>query len=74
MLISPFSIMKSHVFQSANEHKGMKVRSAPGDMVANQHHIWVTKIIATWRKNKVRHVISDHFISKIGHRKRLRLD
>ena len=29
--------MNGHVFQAANEHIGMEVRSAPGDMVANQH-------------------------------------
>ena len=37
MLISSFSIMKDHKFQSANEHKGIEVRPASGDMVANQH-------------------------------------
>ena len=37
MLISPFSIMNGHVFQSGNEHKGIGVRPAPGDAVANQH-------------------------------------
>ena len=35
MLISLFLIMNGHVFQSANEHKGIEVRSAPGNMVTN---------------------------------------
>ena len=29
--------MNGHVFQSANEHKGIEVRAHPHDMVANQH-------------------------------------
>ena len=37
MLISLFSIMNGHLFQSANKHKGIEVRPAPGDVVANQH-------------------------------------
>ena len=36
LLISPFLIMNGHVFQSANEHKGIEVRPAPGDVVATQ--------------------------------------
>ena len=35
MLIFLFSITNSHVFQSANEHKGIEVRPAPNDVVAN---------------------------------------
>ena len=30
-------IINSHVFQSANEHKGIVVGPASGDVVANQH-------------------------------------
>ena len=37
MLIILFSIMNGHVFQSANDHKGIEVRPASGDVVANQH-------------------------------------
>ena len=29
--------MNGHMFQSANEHKEIKVRPASGDAVANQH-------------------------------------
>ena len=29
--------MNGHVFQSANEHKGIGVRLASGDVLANQH-------------------------------------
>ena len=29
--------MNGHMFQSANEHKGIVVKPDPGDMVANQH-------------------------------------
>ena len=36
MLISSFSITNGHMFQLANEHKGMEVKSAPGDTVGNQ--------------------------------------
>ena len=33
--MSSCSIMNDHVFQSANEHKGMVVKSAPGNVVAH---------------------------------------
>ena len=29
--------MKSHVFQLANEYKGIGVGTVPGDVVANKH-------------------------------------
>ena len=37
MLISSFLIMNGSMFHSANEHKGIEVRPAPSDAVANQH-------------------------------------
>ena len=49
MISSLFLIFISHVFQSANEYKRIKVRPAHGDVVANQQqgilcqaHIWET--------------------------------
>ena len=38
--------MNSHVFQSANEHKGIEVRPAPGDAVANQHQAICVKPVS----------------------------
>ena len=53
--------MNSHVFQSANEHKGIAIRPSPGDAVAQsvsrilcQADIWVTQTTVTWRKDKER--------------------
>ena len=73
MLISPFSIMNVHMFQSANEHKGIEVIPGSGDVVANQHQeICVKPVSGQLRakqhgeKNKVRHVffsIPDHVVS-----------
>ena len=37
MLITSFLITNGPVFQLANEHKGIEVRSGSGDVVANQH-------------------------------------
>ena len=37
MVISPFSIMNGHVFQSANEHKAIDSRPTPSDLVTKQH-------------------------------------
>ena len=38
-------MMNGHVFQSANEHKGIEVRPASGDAVANQHQEMCVKPI-----------------------------
>ena len=46
MIISQFSIMNGCVFQSANEHKGIEVRPAFGDVVANQHQEMCVKPIS----------------------------
>ena len=70
MIISSFLITDGHMFQSANDHKGIWVRTASGDVVANycqgiwcQAHIWVTKAIATWTKNEVGCTLLTHVLS-----------
>ena len=37
ILMSLFLIMNGHVFQLANEHKGIGVRPASANSVSNQH-------------------------------------
>ena len=81
MIISSFSIMKSYVFQSTNEHKGFGVRTSFGDMVANQlrdlHQagIWVTKVIVTWTKSQVGCILLTYvlFLLKMRVIKRVKL-
>ena len=46
MIISLFSIMNGHMFQFANEHKGIWSRTALGDMVAYQHPEICVKLVS----------------------------
>ena len=46
MIISLFSIVKGHMFQLTNEHKGSEVGTAPGDVVANQHQGICVKLVS----------------------------